>query len=133
MDVIDFAMEIALTDLKTIKEVQAEFHSKYPYLKLEFYKHSHRTGEASPTNLKVPPSVLVGKIRNGVKGKASETDVSIHGNMKVSTLEEMFQDRFGLSVQVFRKSGDVWLQTTKTDDWTLSEQNETAREFSELH
>jgi hypothetical protein len=26
-------------------------------------------------------------------------------------------------VQVFRKSGKVWLETTVTDGWTLEEQN----------
>ena len=35
---------------------------------------------------------------------------------------------FGLSAQVFRLSGDVWLETTSTDNWTLEEQNSTGQE-----
>jgi hypothetical protein len=29
-------------------------------------------------------------------------------------------------VQVFRKSGKLWIQTTATDQWTLGEQNKNA-------
>lgn len=48
--------------------------------------------------------------------------------MKVSELESVFTETFGLSVQVFRKLGNVWLQTTTTDNWTLAEQNQKASE-----
>ena len=43
--------------------------------------------------------------------------------MTVSDLEQKFAELFGLSVQVFRKSANVWLETTVTDGWTLEEQN----------
>jgi len=33
------------------------------------------------------------------------------------------EDQFGLHVQIFRKSGDLWLQTSKTDEWTIEHQN----------
>jgi hypothetical protein len=42
----------------------------------------------------------------------------------VSKVEMGFQESFGISVQVFRKSGKVWLETSATDCWTLEEQNE---------
>ncbi|MDE3144966.1 MAG: hypothetical protein KGL19_12475, partial [Bacteroidota bacterium] len=43
--------------------------------------------------------------------------------MTVSELEQKFNDIYGLSTQVFRKSGNIWLVTTVTDKWTLEEQN----------
>ncbi len=43
--------------------------------------------------------------------------------MKVRTLENVFYETYGLKVQVFRLSGNIWLQTTSTDEWTLHEQN----------
>ena len=49
--------------------------------------------------------------------------------MKVAELENAFAKSFGFAVQVFRKSGNVWLQTTATDDWTLEEQNLKATEI----
>jgi hypothetical protein len=33
-------------------------------------------------------------------------------------------------VQVSRKSGTLWLETTMTDSWTLGQQNEHGRELS---
>lgn len=46
--------------------------------------------------------------------------------MTVSELEQHFADVYGLSVQVFRKSGEVWLETTTTDNWSLEKQNQEA-------
>jgi hypothetical protein len=50
--------------------------------------------------------------------------------MKVKDLEKIFKDQFSLAMQVFRKSGNLWLETTMTDNWTLQQQNEHGREIS---
>lgn len=39
-------------------------------------------------------------------------------------LENDFRHIMGLNVQVMRKSGDLWLETTKTDNWTLGQLND---------
>jgi hypothetical protein len=49
----------------------------------------------------------------------------------VQDVEQLLWDAFGLSVQVFRKSGNLWLETTVTDQWSLAYQNEQGRELSE--
>ena len=49
--------------------------------------------------------------------------ITITPNMTVVDLEQRFNDVYGLGVEVFRKSGKVWLETTVTDGWTLEEQN----------
>jgi hypothetical protein len=51
--------------------------------------------------------------------------------MTVQELERVFQDELGLYVQVFRKSGKVWLETTATDNWSLYKQNMEGQELSE--
>ena len=56
--------------------------------------------------------------------------ISINGHQKVDTLEQHFNDHFGINIQVFRKSGKSWLQTTTTDEWTLTEQNKKGEEMS---
>ena len=48
--------------------------------------------------------------------------ISIHGNLKTSTLEKLFEEELGLHIQVYKKSNNTWIQTTATDDWTLSQQ-----------
>lgn len=54
--------------------------------------------------------------------------IEIKALTTVAELENMFTETFGLPVQVFRKSNNVWLQTITTDNWTLSEQNQIAGE-----
>lgn len=118
--------EINITDNKTIEEIREEFQGHFPFLKLEFYSAEHQSGQGSGNDALLDPSMSIGEART----KHNAGEVSIHGNQKVSTLETTFHDTYGLNVQVFRKSGDLWLQTTTTDEWTLSEQNETAKEFA---
>ena len=109
-----------INDRKTIAEIQREFSQKFPYLKLEFYKVPHGEGDGSPEQQKLDPALTVDDARTSHKSG----DMSINGHLKVSTLEQRFHEDYGLNVQVFRNSGGLWLQTTATDDWTLTEQNE---------
>ncbi|GAB5538637.1 MAG: hypothetical protein Salg2KO_07400 [Salibacteraceae bacterium] len=117
-------MEITISDNHTINELQNKFNEHFPFLKIEFYKKEHEVGEGNKDASLIASDKRIGDIRT-----VHDTgDLSIHGNQKVSTLEGAFHDMYGLNVQVFRKSGDVWLQTTATDEWTLSEQNQTGEE-----
>ena len=119
-------MEIEIKDSRSLKEIQEEFNHKYPFLKIEFYSKPHKEHEGTSGEYVMSGDITIGEAR-----KSHETgDLKIHGNMNVGTLEKDFHDIYGLNVQVFRKSGDVWLQTTSTDDWSLSEQNNEGLEMS---
>ncbi len=122
-----------ITDSKTLKEVKQEFNQKFPHLKLEFYEGEHVDGKPSHASLQLDDSLSIGEVRN----KHEEGELGIDGRLKVSTLENRFWEKYGLNVQVFRHSGNLWLQTTKTDHWTLAEQNgkggRSERSFQEMH
>lgn len=119
-------MEIAIHDSSTLAEIQEIFNAHFPYLKLEFF-------ELDPTKKKLFSKENL--IRDTHKTLAEVRHLhraghlSINGHQKVSTLEKHCSDDFGIDVQVFRKSGNAWLQTTASDDWTLSEQNKMAEEM----
>jgi hypothetical protein len=55
--------------------------------------------------------------------------MSADGHFKTSTFEQTLKEKFGINVQVFRKAGELWLQTTITDHWTLAEQERAAQEY----
>lgn len=111
---------MTITDDKKLLDIQREFYDKFPYLKLEFYKSKHGTGEGSSNQELINPNQTIGEVRTiHTKG-----DLSINGHIKVATLEKNFSEQYGLNVQVWRRSGDIWLQTTVTDSWTLTDQNE---------
>ncbi len=105
-------------DLK-IKDVQAEFRSNYPGLKLEFYKKAHGAAEGSPVTEQYSDEEVIGDIRS-----VHETaQFVLAPEMSVAEVEQIFEDQLGLHAQVFRKSNALWLQTSATDHWTLKEQN----------
>lgn len=117
-------MDIIIDKTKKLSEVQEEFKKRFPYLKIEFYKKQHAEGMGSPKENTLDNEL---RIEQAQQIKSSGT-IKIHGLMKVAELESSFAQTFGLPVQVFRKSGSVWLQTTATDHWTLAEQNHKAME-----
>lgn len=108
-----------ITDDKTLAAIQQEFATKFPGLKIEFYKEAHQVGEGSAATATLDASKTVGTVRT----IHQEGELSIDGHLKVSTLESNFKTQYGLNVQVFRKSGDLWMQTSATDEWTLAKQN----------
>jgi hypothetical protein len=117
-------MELTIKPNMTIAEVQEQFSARYPHLKIEFYSKPHDPSEGTPNHYKLDSSKTIDE----VTGERVVGEVSLHGNMKTETLEDTFEQELSLYVQVFRKSGNVWLQTTKTDSWTLAEQERSAAE-----
>ena len=121
-------MKLLINDNRTLHDIQQEFSQTFPWLRLEFFSAPHRSGEASPKKQMLPPSISIGEART-VHGQGS---VTVHPAMTVAELELAFLEECGLAVQVFRKSGKVWLETTVTDTWTLQEQNANGKVMSEL-
>lgn len=119
-------MEMVINKQKKLKQIQDEFQKQFPFLKLEFYSGFHKQNEGSERK-----TLLEGDLTVGEACKlTAEKIITINENMKVSELEKAFKDIFGLSVQVFRKSNNLWLQTTITDGWSLEKQNQNAKEMN---
>jgi hypothetical protein len=117
---------LSLQDGMLLSDVQMAFNSVFPYLKLEFFKHPHPVyGANKKKDLLKPGGTLHIKARG-----AHEPEIIINSDMPVGALEQLFQEHFGLSVQIFRKSGGTWLETTVTGDWSLERQNEQGKELS---
>lgn len=120
---------IAIHSTTKIAQLQEEFNKTFPFLKLEFFKHAHKAQEGNARQDLISPADSA----QTVSRKESNENVLIHEDMTVSELEQLLSHYFGLSAQVFRKSGRSWLETTVTDDWTLKRQNEQGYELSLLH
>ena len=119
-------MIIHIDDTHTLDDIKTAFHERYEWLKLDFYKQPHGTGEGSPANERIPGNPTIGEIRTN----HTEGDLKFGDDTKVGELEQAFWKTFGISAQVLRKSGDQWLQTMATDDWTLAQQNEEGKEMN---
>lgn len=108
-----------ISDDKKLREVKEEFHKKFTHLKIEFYSGSHQRGQGSHQSELLDPELTLGEVRT----LHNEGDLRIDPHLAVGEFEQKFLAKYGLNVQVFRKSGNLWMQTTATDSWTLAEQN----------
>ena len=110
---------------RSIGDVQRDFTCLYPFLKIDFYKSDGASG-SSAKRKHLPNSIPLKTAGLNKNGHLELSDA-----MTVGQLENIFRAEYGLSVQVSRKSGILWLETTMTDSWTLKQQNEHGKELSE--
>lgn len=103
------------------------FSDFYPFLLIEFYTKKHIKYESSMDIDLVLPDTIV----SDVKKTHVSALLEILPLNKVADVEKEFQQRFGLSAQVFWKNKDVWQETTDLDDLTLKELTEMARNSSD--
>lgn len=104
---------------QTINGLQKAFNQHFPFLKIEFMRDNIRKGSKDLKNLVISTNEVVSKIQQ----KVHTGEIAFSDSTTVNALERTFLDDYGLHVQVFRKSGNIWLVTTSTDDWTLEQQN----------
>jgi hypothetical protein len=119
-------MEILISGSRTIRDVQQEFSKEFPFLKLEFFDAPHTKDIALPKSKMYAQDKKLSAIRK----LHIEGEVSVNANETVYSLENKLWRRFGLSAQVFRKSGNLWIETSLTDSWTLEQQNREGLEMS---
>lgn len=112
-------MKVTINDKRKIFAIQESFNALFPYLKLEFFSKPHRPGGATSKKYIKNNTKTLGECRT----VHNSGTLTITPHMTVSELEQRFRSIYGLGVQVFRKSGKLWLETTVTDGWTLEEQN----------
>ena len=116
---------IAVNSGSSIRELQNSFNNFFPYLRLEFLKYKNESGSNNHYN-KLTADLKVSHVKPGL----SSSELMIKDSMTVEELEKAFRELFGLNVEVLRKSGNIWLETNFTHDWTLHHQNEMGRAIS---
>lgn len=52
-----------------------------------------------------------------------ENSIIITPELTVSELVKQITNSYQLEIQLYRKSGRIWLETSATDSWTLEMQN----------
>lgn len=112
-------IKMGIDNDKLIATLQEEFNQFFPFLGLEFYAGDHDFTKPSSKKVKSNGNRTVGECRKEV----GSGTVTIFPEMSVADLEDIFKYSFAMSVQVLRKSGNVWLETNHTDTWSLEEQN----------
>jgi hypothetical protein len=120
-------MYLEINGERLISEIQHEFSAVYPFLKIEFFRNGHTRRNRSLYHKLIPHNKFLKDIWSWKKDTGR---LEISDAMSVTEFEDALKDHFGLSAQVFRRSGNLWLETTMTDNWTLKQQNDHGREIS---
>ena len=124
-------MNIHLASDTTMGALQAQFNAFFPNLKLAFFSKPHDDFKSSAAKFLIQEKdKLLGALMDRL---ASPCEIDIQAHMKVMEVEKLFEEQFGLHVQVFRRSGKIWLETSKTDHLTLAEQELKAQDSDHIH
>lgn len=110
-------MKLTLKATDTAADLHTAFNAMFPRLALRVFEKQHQEGEGSPKAERVHADTPLTKWLG-----SGEHQLELRPEMTVAELESAIAD-LGLAVQVFRKSGDLWLETTRTDGWTLDRVN----------
>ena len=107
------------------ENVKKIFTNCFPFLKIELYKKPFADGYAAIKKVPLASGVCLHKFMH-------DTDIisiDINADITVAELENQFAD-IGLIAEVFRKSGNVWIETSLTNNWSLQQQNTEGEEIS---
>lgn len=110
---------LSISEDTRIGEIKTDFNKEYPFLKIDFLRRNSHGKIRAEEFEKL-------KIANNIKS------IDINKQRTVADIKKDFKDLFGLTAEIFRKSGTVWIETSLTDDWTLEQQNSEA-EYLSLH
>jgi len=119
-------MMLQIDKRSSLKSIQKQFNAHYPFLKIEFFK---RIPVDQPLyKVDLFPINESRKYIDGFYDGIATIDVS--RKRTVYQVEKDFEKILDLSAHIFRKSGNVWVETTLTNDWPLEEQNEEGKQIS---
>ncbi len=112
-------MRIDINDHRKIFAVQEEFCSLFPNLKIEFFAKPSSAGGAPSKELVKHASKTLGECRTiHTKGH-----LTIEPGMTVADLKRILEDNFGLSILVFHKADNIWVETSSEGRYSLEDQN----------
>jgi hypothetical protein len=107
-----------------VRDVQDQFTGYFPFLKIEFLKGSFEGRAFFKKEYATPDDFF-----KRIPSLKSEGEITLDFKQAISELEKHFKEYYGVSIHIFRKAGNVWIETTLTNDWTLERQNKEAEQM----
>src|SRR5579883_1615370 len=117
-------MFILLDKERAVEDVQAEFNNAYPYLKMDFTKRERtQANVANRQQGENKPIIKIGDLNVNIQ----PCQIEVTDQMTVNELEKQVLECINVPVKILRKSGNIWLETSITGNWTLLQQNAHAK------
>lgn len=111
-------MKLYIEKETLIEDVKRIFTNTYPFLKIELYKKRFAGNFVFTKKEPLTPSVSLNKFIHPRKSAF----IDISHNITIAELEYQFA-AIDLMAEIFRKSGNVWIETSLTSNWSLQQQN----------
>lgn len=113
-------MEINVIEDDLLCNIQHSFRAQYPHLKLLFYKSPYREADVYHKAILLDENLPMEEVT--MFHTAGRIDIG--PERTVAAVEKDFFHKLGLSVQIVRQSGDLWIAAVNADLSTLYQQNE---------
>lgn len=110
-------MKMEISDTKTVADLQRDFSTEFPFLKLEVCKTKYAK-DVNSTAFHSPDRLLA-----ACRKIHTEGFFSIDNTASIMEFEERMLQEYGLTVEVFRKCGKSWIATILSRSWSLQRQN----------
>jgi len=119
-------LELHMKNETTCRAIQEEFWISYPYLKIEFQKYQQTfEGRTIRTEKLLPEEKMLSFCRRPLLNT-----INIDSGRTVLQVIKEFEDSLYLKLLLLRRSGNSWIETTLTTDWTLEQQNREGKSLS---
>lgn len=105
---------------ETIQQMQDKFRKAFSHLKIEFYRSAHHPEEGNRKQDQYLHNITLQEMSDCKEPLV----LTLDPDMRTADFERLFEQHYGLHVQVFRQQRGTWLQTTHSDALSLREQNE---------
>jgi hypothetical protein len=110
-------MLLQIDDTQTVGQLQDAFSGTFPQLRIAFCRTAHQWEELTDDSQFIPATNRIGTIRKSHQAGSIE----IKSSHKIGEVEERFQGRFGLNVQILFRGRRRWIQTGKSDNLTIED------------
>jgi hypothetical protein len=108
-------MKLTINKWTSVGSIQCAFSSFFPAFKLEFYLCKRSQESVYPDNEKLKSEYIVSSNNKSILG----CTIEINSTDKVRDIERMFYEKYGLCAQIFFKCRNRWMQTVKSDHYSL--------------
>ena len=123
-------MNINIMPEKSIGAVQEEFRAEFSHLKLVFFSKPHAAYKGSAAKFLISDRH---KTLGELNPQIQQGQIDLDPATPTWQVEKFFEESYGLHVQVFRKSGNTWLETSVSDALTLEQQNTKGKADDDIH
>lgn len=115
-------MLVHIYDTLSVSDLQERFSNCFQHLKIEFYKRPFSGKMQSTNKYIIDANEKISEVRTNHK----EGDLEIKSWYTAERVKEVFENMFGLHVQVFRLEYNNWVSALSTDNIPLSQHMEIA-------